>query len=266
MTQKQTLNVLCQIDALFQQIDKFWSTLPGDEQNRLNDFHNEDSSLGHCIRWGIQACAELGESEASGDKQHKTDSETDSRSYLERILATNQFIDVYEIFKSDTRHMQMKDESDFAFVKRCAECEFDEFEDGNEAEKVQPSFPKIAADVIKGRMTPNPMTAMFDGEASPCNVAIYDNGGETFDRYTAVYLNQMETDTLYGARGMSEYPCHPQGVGMYCTATPGKHLGKLVRFEDLPIDCRQLILEDLSEDEDDEHPADVIEVPTPSGD
>jgi len=28
-------------------------------QNEINDFHNEDGSIGHCLRWGETACEEL---------------------------------------------------------------------------------------------------------------------------------------------------------------------------------------------------------------
>lgn len=54
------------------------------------------------------------------------------------------------------------------------------------------------------------------------NVRIYDNGGKTFDRFTVVYMNEPEGEGLYGARGMSEHPFHPQGFGMYCSAMPGR--------------------------------------------
>lgn len=77
------------------------------------------------------------------------------------------------------------------------------------------------------------------------NVKIYDNGGKTFDRYTAVYLDQPEAAGLYGARGMSEHPFYAQGFGMYCSAMPGKHLGKRIKFEELPADCQKLVKQDL---------------------
>lgn len=79
------------------------------------------------------------------------------------------------------------------------------------------------------------------------NVRIYDNGGKTFDRFTAVYMNQPESLGLYGARGMSENPFHPQGFGMYCSAMPGRHLGKRIAFEQLPPDCQRLVLTDMED-------------------
>jgi hypothetical protein len=77
-------------------------------------------------------------------------------------------------------------------------------------------------------------------------VRIYDNGGKTFDRYTAVYMAERERNGLYGARGMSESPFHPQGFGQCCTATPGRHLGRRIAFVDLPADCQRLVRRDLS--------------------
>lgn len=78
------------------------------------------------------------------------------------------------------------------------------------------------------------------------NIKIYDNNGKTFDRYTVIYLNEPEQNGYYGARGMSENPFHPQGFGQCCSAMPGKHLGKCIKFEDLPADCQQLVKNDLN--------------------
>ena len=78
------------------------------------------------------------------------------------------------------------------------------------------------------------------------HVRIYDNGGRTFDRYTAVYMNEPEGRGLYGARGMSEYPFHPMGFGQYCATKPGRHLGKRIEFEALPSDCQRAVLQDLN--------------------
>ena len=74
--------------------------------------------------------------------------------------------------------------------------------------------------------------------------SIWDNGGETFDRYT-VYYNEKERSGYHTGRGMSEHPCAPNGVGCCTTGRPGKHTGKKVHFYDLPKDCRELIDRDL---------------------
>lgn len=81
------------------------------------------------------------------------------------------------------------------------------------------------------------------------NVRIYDNGGKSFDRYTAVYMHRPERTGCYECRGMSRWPTHPQGYGMYGSAMPGRHLGKRIRFEELPEDCQKLVLSDLKEED-----------------
>jgi hypothetical protein len=77
------------------------------------------------------------------------------------------------------------------------------------------------------------------------NIQCYDNGGATADRYTVVYLNEPERPGLFAARGMNDRPFHPQGIGMYCAAMPGPHLGQRIDFHDLPEDCQRLVRQDL---------------------
>ena len=74
--------------------------------------------------------------------------------------------------------------------------------------------------------------------------AIYDNGGRTLDRYTVI-LNRYRTD-INGARlwdsfSMCDNPRHPQGFGQHAEAQRGKHLGKRIKFEDLPKECKDVL-------------------------
>ena len=78
------------------------------------------------------------------------------------------------------------------------------------------------------------------------NVRIYDNGGESFDRYTAVYLNEPLGNGMFNARGMSANPNHPQGFGQITSAMDGEHLGKRIEFDSLPVDCQNLIKSDYT--------------------
>ena len=81
------------------------------------------------------------------------------------------------------------------------------------------------------------------------NVRIYDNGGESFDRYTAVYLNEptgFNGDRMFNARGMSANPYHPQGFGQLTSVIDGEHLGERIEFDSLPIDCQNLVKSDYS--------------------
>lgn len=96
----------------------------------------------------------------------------------------------------------------------------------------------------------------------PRYVRCYDNGGETADRYTVVFTGRYthKTGRKHWYVGMSALPFHPQGVGMhgesdrqidtregsYGGPAIGKkcHLGTRVKFEELPHDCRKLVLQD----------------------
>lgn len=77
---------------------------------------------------------------------------------------------------------------------------------------------------------------------------IYDNGGETMDRYTVYYLDDT-FDTYNGKMtncvGMSEHPFH--GIGQHGHGVPGKHNGKVITFDKLPKDCQQLVRQDLKD-------------------
>ena len=73
----------------------------------------------------------------------------------------------------------------------------------------------------------------------------YDHGGKTADRYTAVYLDQpyyREHDgKTFHCVSMNHEPFHPQGIGPHGAAVCGKHLGKRVPMDSLPVDCVILI-------------------------
>ena len=77
------------------------------------------------------------------------------------------------------------------------------------------------------------------------NLRIYDNGGKTIDRYTVIYMDCPEARGLYAARGMNAHPFHPLGFGMFCTAQPGRHLGKRITFDQLPVDCQKVVMQDI---------------------
>lgn len=76
----------------------------------------------------------------------------------------------------------------------------------------------------------------------------YDNGGKTLDRYTVVYMFEPESNGTYGARSMCAHPTSPQVIGCYTSASPGRHLGRRIKFNELPIECRKLVLSDLQDE------------------
>ena len=84
---------------------------------------------------------------------------------------------------------------------------------------------------------------------------IYDNGGKTYDRYTAVFMDRPERAQYggfglplirtYEALGFNDDPFHPLGFGMHVSAMPGRHLGKRVKLSDLPPKARQFVQQNL---------------------
>jgi hypothetical protein len=92
-----------------------------------------------------------------------------------------------------------------------------------------------------------PTNEKVNGQKIRC----YDNEGRSYDRYTVIYMSEPEkAHNTYASVDMSSAPFHPQGFGQHGTATPGKHLGKRIRFEDLPEDCKKLVRRDLTNQED----------------
>lgn len=89
-------------------------------------------------------------------------------------------------------------------------------------------------------------------------IRCYDNGGETFDRYTVVYSGLKNATREHYYRGMSTHPSHPQGFGIFGSTmykplddpfTPGakQALGKQIVFADLPDECQMVVLSDYCE-------------------
>jgi len=88
----------------------------------------------------------------------------------------------------------------------------------------------------------------------PRYVRCYDNGGETIDCYTVVftgrYLHKTGGSSWYV--GMSSNPFSPQGFGQHGESNTHqpidkpsyKHLGKKIKFDELPEDCKQLVIND----------------------
>jgi len=80
-------------------------------------------------------------------------------------------------------------------------------------------------------------------------IRIYDNGGKTFDRYTVVFIDRPERKVNhFECLGMSDNPFHPQGFGQHSTAVPGRHLGKRIKFDELPFPCQKLVHQNIGAD------------------
>jgi hypothetical protein len=74
---------------------------------------------------------------------------------------------------------------------------------------------------------------------------VYDNGGETADRYTVTFVNIPESRGTVYALAANAAPYHPQGFGQHVSATPGRHLGALVATSTLPRDVLRFIASEL---------------------
>ncbi len=92
----------------------------------------------------------------------------------------------------------------------------------------------------------------------PRYIRIFDNLGKTFDRFTCIFTKKSITDKesrkhygqLFLYVGMSSDPFNPQGFGQHGELSDprgGKHLGKRIKFEDLPRDCKKLVMQDYKE-------------------
>lgn len=89
----------------------------------------------------------------------------------------------------------------------------------------------------------------------PRYIRVYDNGGRdkeggSIDRYTVVFSGHYAGRKGCDYVGMSAIPFHPQGVGQHgwnevaIDRPKYKHLGKKIKFKDLPHDCKVLVMYD----------------------
>jgi hypothetical protein len=77
-------------------------------------------------------------------------------------------------------------------------------------------------------------------------VRIYDNGGQTYDRYTAVFIDEVYamSGNNFPALGFSENPFDPQGFGQHCEVprlNQYHHLGRRIKLSELPDDARKFV-------------------------
>ncbi len=109
--------------------------------------------------------------------------------------------------------------------------------------------------------------ARFVPGGVPRHLRVFDNGGDTCDRYTAQFTGNYGSKTGGGRwyLHMRASPYHPQGVGMHDERHPqfggyanahARPSGKRIKFRDLPPDCQRaamsdyLYLWDLAEEHD----------------
>ena len=92
--------------------------------------------------------------------------------------------------------------------------------------------------------------------SGPQVVRVYDNGGESFDRYTVYFMDRAAHGftpeyirktgrDFYPLLGMSGDPFWPQGFCQHSDGKLGKHNGKRIAFASLPLDCQQAVMQDF---------------------
>jgi putative SOS response-associated peptidase YedK len=56
---KEEKATIKEISKLFNQIEDLYNTLPDETKDKILEYHNENYSLPHCVRWGLQPSDEL---------------------------------------------------------------------------------------------------------------------------------------------------------------------------------------------------------------
>lgn len=99
---------------------------------------------------------------------------------------------------------------------------------------------------------------MYFGAFFPCldGLVIYDND-ETMDRYTVLVEHASPLECSFHAEknlwvclGLSDNCDSPQGFSQWGFAVPGKRLGTIIHFLELPGNVQKHIAEMLEEGED----------------
>lgn len=85
------------------------------------------------------------------------------------------------------------------------------------------------------------------------NISVWENKN-CFDKYTVVYLDEVDKDLNVTYIGMSDNPFHPQGfcqhgeMKIYNVQYKGRGgcFDKRIKFDDLPEDCKKAVMRDLT--------------------
>lgn len=83
----------------------------------------------------------------------------------------------------------------------------------------------------------------------PKYIRVYDNKGETIDRFTVVFTKKRNEHGEFVYVGMSENPYSPNGFGQHgftnnqIDAPSYSHLGKKVKWNDLTEQCKKVVID-----------------------
>ena len=84
-------------------------------------------------------------------------------------------------------------------------------------------------------------------------ISVWDDGDETIDRFTVVYLDEIDHRGKVQYLAMSSHPFHPQGLvqhgemDIWAVAYKGRGgaFKKRIKFADLPEDCQKAVKQDF---------------------
>ena len=90
-------------------------------------------------------------------------------------------------------------------------------------------------------------TIQVNGKRKTCR--IFDYGDTAADRYTIALRGYRCPDgMIYPYLASGEHPFHPQGFGMHGESRQfltGRHLGKRITFDALPVDVKRFVLQNI---------------------
>lgn len=92
-------------------------------------------------------------------------------------------------------------------------------------------------------------TIMHNGKRKVCRIFDIGSNGPC-DRYTVAFKARRNGNggLVYPYLSANDYPFHPDGFGQHGESREfltGKHLGKRVAFETLPVDVQKFILQSI---------------------
>lgn len=89
----------------------------------------------------------------------------------------------------------------------------------------------------------------FMPSGTPRYILAYDSP-DYIDRYTVIYTKKSVGWGRFTLVSMSGAPFHPQGFCQHSEIESqriGKHLGKRIKFADLPEDCQRVVIDEYKE-------------------
>lgn len=127
----------------------------------------------------------------------------------------------------------------------------------NEHSLIANVFAPVCADVnsLKNKRNIKRFASFFDANGFPKKVRVYDDGGQSIDRFTICYFGNYRKTTAgdYYALGANFHPTQPQGFGQHLPSREpydrprSSHLGCRIRFNELPTEVQDWVIRDYAD-------------------